>query len=250
MKVTVKTAGYQGKVTKTVALKSDDPVRPDVTLSIRMVLVGSVILMPSDKLLLRYRRDQPATGSLLIRQDPTEAGTLSITGLASSEPWLKVRVRTVEGEESREGGFKAVPGDFILEADVPVSPGAGLHRAGVTFRTGLPREPVITIQVTVTARAFGSASTQRLLLQRETPDGLVKGQMIFRLLGETDPETVEVGITPDRYTAEVQVLNPGQLQVLVAEDPDKGNGEPLPDGMLKFTRGAETVSVPVHPSEP
>ncbi len=250
MKVTVKTAGYYGTVTKTVAVKSDDPVRPDVTLRARMVVVGSATLMPSSRLMLRHRADQPTTGRLLIRKDPTEQGTLAVTGVASSEPWLKVRVREVEVEESMEGGVLAGPGDFMLEVDVPQKPGAGLRRAEVTFRTGLPREPVVSVPVTFSARAFGTISIQRLLLRRQNPGGPLAGRMNFRLLGNTDPESVQVGITPDRYRVEVEVLESNRLQVQVTEDPDRDNGEPLPEGMLRFTHGAETISVPVLPSGP
>ncbi|MBD3868773.1 MAG: hypothetical protein IFK94_11665 [Acidobacteria bacterium] len=250
LKVTVKTAGYYGKVSKTIALKSDDPVRPDVTLKVKMALVGSAILMPSNHLLLRYRMDKPTTGQLLVRQDPTESGTLAVSELTSSEPWLTVRTRKVEAEESLERGFKAGPGDFILEFEVPEKPGAGAFRAEVTFRTGLTREPVISIPVTFTARAFGVPSTRRLLLRRDRPDGPVSGKMSFRLLGKRDGAEVKVGITPDHYLAEVKLLDSGQLQVTVTENGDREDGGQLQGGELQFVLGAETVLVPVIPPQP
>jgi hypothetical protein len=250
LKVTVKTAGYHGKVTKTIALKSDDPVRPDVTLKVKMNLVGSALVLPAKTMLLRHRRDQPTTGRLLIRKDPTETGSLNVTEVASSEPWLAVRMRKVEAEEPMERGIIAVPGDFMLEFEVPLKPKAGLHRAEVTFRTGLPREPVMSIPITVTARAFGAASIQRLSLRRMTAEGPIAGQMTFKLLGGQGADTVKVEVSPDRYIAEVKVLNPGQLQVQVSQDPDMDNGEPLPEGVLRFTQGGETVSVPVQPPAP
>ncbi len=248
MRVTVKTAGYRGNVTKTVSLQSDDPVRPNVTLKVKMAIIGSALLMPGDRLSLGVRPEQPTEGRLLIRKDPTETGSLQVTGVASSEDWLHVRVRPVEEEETLEGGFRAVPGDFMLEASVPESPGGGLHRAEITFRTGLPREPVIKIPVTVTARRFGRPTVKRLFLRRKQADDLMTGRMNFRLIGRTDPESVVVRITPDRYRVEVAILVPGQLEVLVSEDPDKVNGEPLPEGMLLFTKGSETIRVPVRPS--
>jgi hypothetical protein len=250
LKVTVKTAGYHGKVTKTIALKSDDPLRPDIVLKVKMVLVGSAMILPAKTMLLRYRQDRPTTGRLLVRKDPTETGTLKVSEVASSQPWLKVQVRQVETEEPLERGFKAVPGDFMLEFEVPEKPKAGLHRAVATFRTGLSREPVMSVPVTVTARAFGTASIQRLSLRRQTPDGPMTGQMNFRLLGGKGAETVEVDVSPDRYKVEVKVLNPGQLQVYVSQDLHKDNGEPLPEGVLRFTQGGETVSLPVLPPAP
>jgi hypothetical protein len=131
LKVTVKTSGYYGTVTKSVALKSDDPVRPDVSLKVKMVIVGSVLMLPSNRLLLRYRPDRPTLAKMVIRQDPTETGVLEISGLASSEPWLQVRLRKADEAETLERGFSAVPGDYILEAEVPDSPGGGLHRGEV-----------------------------------------------------------------------------------------------------------------------
>lgn len=243
----MKTAGYHGKVAKTIALTSDDPVRPNVTLRVKMMLVGSAILMPSKHLLLRYNRGKPTTGRLLVRQDPTESGTLTVREVASSEPWLNVRARTVEAEELLEQGFKAGPGDYILEFEVPEKPGAGTHRAEVTFRTGLTREPVMSVPVTFTARAFGVPSTRRLLLGRDRPDNPAAGEMSFRLLGGRDGEQVEVVITPDRYVAEVKLLESGQLQVLVSENLDTEDAGKLPEGLLRFALGDETVSVPVVP---
>jgi len=249
LKVTVKTAGYRGTVTKSIAVKSDDPVRPDVTLKVRMAIVGSAVLMPSHRLVLRYREGQSTTGKLLVRKDPTESGTLEVTELASSEPWLAVRVRKVDSEESMAGGIQPAPGDFMLEAEVPESPGSGMHHAEVTFRTGLPREPVIRVPVMFTARAFGVASIKRLFLRRKGPGTPWTGRMNFNVLGKTDPESVEVSVTPDRYKVDVRVLAQGKLQVLVTEDPDKDDGQPPPEGMLLFTRGAQTIRVPVRLSE-
>ncbi len=248
MKVTVKTAGYYGIVTKTISLQSDDPVRPQLTLKVKMAIVGSAMILPGGLLALHVRPEQPTEGRMVIRKDPTETGALHVTGVSSSEDWLQVGVRPVVEEQTLERGIKAAPGDFILEASVPESPGAGQHRAEITFRTGLPREPVITVPVTVIARRFGRSAVKRLLLQRKQADDLMTGRMNFRLMGRTDPEAVKVRITPDRYRVEVAILNPNQLQVLVSEDPDKDNGEPLPEGMLIFTKGSETISVPVRPS--
>jgi hypothetical protein len=214
-----------------------------------MAIVGSTILMPSHRLLLRHREGRPTTGALLVRKDPSESGTLEITELASSEPWLAVRVRKVDSQESMEGGFQPAPGDFMLEAEVPESPGIGMHHAEMTFRTGLPREPVIRVPVMFTARAFGAASIKKLFLRKKDPGTPWTGRMNFNLLGKTAPESVEVRVTPDRYKVDVQVLAQGKLQVLVTEDPDKDDGQPPPEGMLLFTRGKQTITVPVRLSE-
>lgn len=248
MKVTVRTAGYHGAVTKTVALKSDDPVRPDVSLKVKMVIAGSVLMLPSSRLLLRYRPGQPAVAKMAIRQDPTESGALEITELAGSEPWLTTRLRKADTAEALDRGFTAAPGDYILEVEVPDSPGGGVHRSEVSFRTGLDREPVIRIPVTVTARAFGAPSVRQLSLRRRQPGEPMGGQMNFRLLPAVAPEDVQVSVSPDRYKVEVHTTVQGHLQVMVAEDPDNDGDQPLPQGVLKFTRGGETVSVPVIPA--
>jgi hypothetical protein len=249
LKVKVKTAGYRGNVAKSVAVTSDDPARPDVTLKVRMALVGSVELMPAHRLMLRHRAGQSTTGKILVRKDPTESGTLEITELVSTEPWLAIRARKVHSEESMKGGFKPAPGDYMIEAEVPESPGSGMHHAEVRFRTGLPREPVIRIPVIFSARAFGAASIKQLYLRRKDPGTPWTGRMNFNLLGNTDPQSVEVSITPDRFKVEVEIMAQGRLQVLVTEDPDQVDGQEPPQGMLLFTRGAETIKVPVRLSE-
>ena len=103
--------------------------------------------------LARRRRGFESPAKLLIRKDATEKGTLAISGLAPSAKWLKTSVRKVDAAEPAADGMPpAQPGDYVLSVQADGAP-VGSHVESVTFNTGLPREPKITIPVTASVQA-------------------------------------------------------------------------------------------------
>ncbi len=233
---------------KTIAVTSDDPVRPKITLQVGMTILGSVRILPVNRVALRFQPDRPAEGRLLVRQDPTETGELKLDGMKVSEGWLKVSARKLEEPTKVDDRLNGLPGDWLLEFRVPERPEAALSRATVRFQTGLNREPEITIPVSVTARRIGVPSTRRVLLSRNKETGIVSGKLVFKTRRGVDPAKVAVTVDPDAYLVETRTQRPNQLEVTVRS---KG---PLPEAAaggdgpvtLRFRFGRESVTVPAR----
>ncbi len=166
---TIRTEGLRGPVAKTITVTSNDPVRPTMTLTLKAVLVGSVELLPGPAMSIQVSGPAQASGPsrLLIRREPTEEGTLQVSGITSSVPWLAVTARPVGTTEPAAGGIPpAQPGDWILEAKPGADAPSGMSRVEVRFKTGLTREPEVVVPVSVsTPVAVSVFPMQRMNLQ-------------------------------------------------------------------------------------
>jgi hypothetical protein len=186
--------------------------------------------------------DTPA--KLLIRKDPTEQGTMAIEDLAVTATWLKITQRAVTAKEPAvEGLPEAVPGDVILSALVEGAP-VGTSAATITFKTGLAREPKITIPVTVNVMPVVTLQPNNLILSpTEASPEDASGQVLASLREDIDPKSVSIVSDAPAFVPRIEP--PGQRAFRVIVD-WVGKGEnPPTETTIHIRAGAETINLPV-----
>lgn len=241
----VKTGHLRGKVKRSVTVHSNDPATPKKILLIALDSVGSVEILPTQRIVLNDRNENSSRSKLLLRKDSTETGTLAVADLRSSSPLLKMEIRPAEEAEKFEGRQIAVrPGDWILEVGIKEKPEPGLHRETVRFRTGLSREPEITIPVTITVRKFLHVNRRQIVLNEPAPGSSVSGDLIATLKRGLDPGLLEVSVTPDSLRLSKEMVSATGMRVTVTLDPD---GSEVPArGKIRFSHEGRSLEVPVR----
>lgn len=246
IKVSIHTASYKGPIGKGITVTHDDTSQGTIMLSVKANVVGSVTVFPYPTLTLAPRMKgfkDPAL--LLVRKDETEKGTLDITGLTASVPWLKTTARKVtEAGPAVEGLPAAVPGDYVISVLVQHAP-VGSTAQNITFRTGLPREAQMTIPVLVTVRPPVVLQPNELILQPK-PDAPseASGQILAAVREDLDPKTLVV--TSDDKAFVVTIDPPGERAFKVSVD-WKGKGKKSPTETKVHLRvGDDTVDLPVR----
>jgi hypothetical protein len=244
--VKVKTEGYFGVLQKSISIVSNATNQPKLNLVVSLRVIGSVQILPVNRLVLRYKQEPPI-GHLLIRQDPTETGELNVSDVIASEDWLELSVRKLEEATKIDERLEGLPGDWLLEATVPDRPQAGMSRATIKFKTGLTREPVFSIPITVTSRQFGVPSTRRLDLNWDEETGITSGRMTFDVMSGLLMANVEVSVTPEEYEVETKQLTVKKMEVIVrSKEPQGKIVLQSSQIMVRFQSGNKYVTVPAR----
>jgi len=248
IRASVHTASYKGAIGKSITVTHDDTSQGPINLTVAARIVGSVEILPYPALqLARRRRGFVTPAKLIVRKDATEQGTLAFDGLAASVPWIKVSARKVTAEEPAvEGLPAAIPGDIVVSVQADGAP-VGTNIVNVTFRTGLAREPLVTIPVTVNVQPAVTMQPNDLILN-PTPDlpGGASGQVLVSVRDDLDPKTVVV--TSDAAAFAVRVDPPGERAFrLIVEWEGKGKRKSPPtETTIRIRVGKETIDLPVR----
>lgn len=246
IKVSIHTANYKGPIGKGITVTHDDTTQGPIMLSVKANVVGSAVVFPYPSLTLAPRMKgfkEPAL--LLIRRDETEKGTLDVTGLTASVPWLKTTLRKVAAPEAAvEGLPAAIPGDYVISVLVDHAP-VGSTAQSITFKTGLTRESQMTIPVMVTVRAPVILQPNELILQPK-PDAAdeATGQILAAVREDLDPKTLVV--TADDKAFVVTLDPPGERAFkLVVAWKSKGKKTPT-ETKIHLRLGEDSVDLPVR----
>jgi hypothetical protein len=247
LKASVHTENYRGAIVKSITVSHDDPSQPAIVLTVKANVVGSVNVLPYPALALAPRlKGFGSPAKLLIRKDPTETGTLKVSDAASSVPWLDVALREITSvEPAVEGLPEAQPGDVALSVQVTGVPPTGIHAETVTFKTGLTREPTVSIPVHVTVRAAVMLQPRDLILNPVPgePDR-ASGEAFANVRDDLDPRTVAV--TSDDPAFSVRVDPAGERAFHVYVDwSSKGASTPTATS-IEIRVAGETVTLPVR----
>ena len=246
IKASIHTANYKGSIGKAITVTHDDPTQGPISISVLAKIVGSVELLPYPAIQIgRTRRGFDTPAKLLIRKDPSEQGTLAIEGLATSLPWLRATTRKVTAEEPAvEGLPAALPGDVVLSVQAGAAP-VGNSVVNVTFKTGLAREPQVTIPVTVSVQPVVTLQPNDLILNPtpNQPSG-ASGEVLVALREDLDPKTVSV--VSDVPAFVVRVDPPGQRAFRLFVDWSGTAASTPTQTAIHIKVGAETVNLPVR----
>jgi hypothetical protein len=234
-----------GPVTKGILVNTNDPDRRQILLTLKAHIVGSVALLPQPQIYIRKRPGQSYVGRLLIRQEPGESGTLAISDVTTSAPYLTASVVQLSQSRPRGEGLPAGrPGDWVLEVrfrdDEPVY---GRLRDEVRFRTGLSRQPEVAVAVESKFDSPINLSTGKLVLV-SVGDGRAEGTLFASVRHGLDPADLRVDAEPAGIEVAIRPASERMFKIEVAWP-----GGALSNASLTFRINDDVVRVPLEWSD-
>ncbi len=222
----IRTDALSGAVSKVVTVTTDDPGRPTFALTLRATVVASVDFYPSRSMFVSARNPDNPGGKVLARKSANEKGSLEVTGLTASAPWLKVSARKLEAAAPAGAGLPpSIPSDWLIEARIEGEPPPGRNAVQVKFKTGLAREPEIEIPVVVIVPAPLSFSSPVLDLPTTNADPPQSARgTVYVLLGSgLDPKGLSVESLSPAFRVKTEQVDPRRVRVDVTWSPVAGD---------------------------
>jgi hypothetical protein len=246
IRASIHTANLKGPIGKSITVTHDDASQQAIVLGVTAKVVGSVDVFPFAALqLARHRRGFENPAKLLLRKDATEKGTLAVGGVVASASWLKVSARKVDAAEPPVDGIPAAqPGDFVLSVQAEAAP-SGSHAENVTLKTGLPREPKLTIPVTVSVQPAVTLQPAALSLAppADAKEGAT-GQVLASIREDLDPKTLSFRSDDPAFVVRADPPGERAFRLIVTRE-GKGS-KPADATTVHIKVGAETVDLPVR----
>lgn len=238
MTATVDTKSLRGKAERTITVKTNDPEKSQFFLTLRAEVVTSVIVLPNEAIPIQCGNP---TVRRLIQKDPTESGTLEISGLTASVPWLSAKVERVQAmlPPGADGVPEAHPGDWLLFVEMTDAAPMGRSMQSIEFKTGLARQPVVQLRVTTYVQPAINLSKQRIVLP--TAASASEDMLTLTLRQGLDAEVVKVESQPQTMKVELVPAGQRHYRVLVHWE-----GSQPEEGSITFHVGAEQVVLPVQ----
>jgi hypothetical protein len=241
---TLHTEKLKGQIGKGVTVYSNDPTTPKIRLSVRAVVLGSVVVLPREYIMIGGPPVQAGRSKVLVRRDPLETGELEITDLKTSLPWLTATATKLEDKRPPSDGLPlGQPGDYLIEVKVEGEPDTkgGRARGDLTFKTGLKRQPQVSIPVTVDLRPPVSLSTEKLLLNPPPEGGVTESTVLVTVRPGLDPNRLVAEASPESLRVDLQLSGPRRFKAKISWD-----GGKLEHGMITFKIGTEQQTLPVQ----
>ena len=240
LEATVDTQKLTGDVRRGIVVNTNDPATPKVWLEVRASILGSVALIPQHRMRVTNRREM--VGRVLVRQETSETGELNIHDLHSPDPAIELRAeKLTEKRFAADGLPTGYVGDWLLEARLVDQTTPGRSIVEVSFATDLPRQPRVTVPITVSYVPPVELSRPQLDL---TERGSVEPLLIAVRKG-LDPTTLEVTSLPDGLVARLEPTGDRFYKLHVTV------GEILPEaGELVLSVGGLAYRVPVTAGRP
>lgn len=231
-------ASLHGEVDRGITVSTDDPASPTIVFTLRAVVVSSVTFEPFERVHLSNRNAALRSGAVVVRREPTESGTLTVTDARASAAWLRVDARPVSAEEPARDGLPARrPGDWIVEVELTGPVPYGRSSETVHFRTGLPRQPEVALPVFVDAQPPVRLSVNPLELPASADAGATVVVTVRRGL---DVAGLEVEADTDALALELERSGPQTYKLHVRRSRASSG-----DAQIAFRVGGETYSLPV-----
>lgn len=252
----IHTDNLSGAVSKVVTVTTDDPGRPTFALTLRATIVASVDFYPSRSMFVAARNPDNPGGKVLARKSANEKGSLEVTGLTASVPWLKVSARKLEAAAPAGAGLPpSIPSDWLIEARIEGEPPPGRNAVQVKFKTGLAREPEIEIPVVVIVPAPLSFSSPVLDLRTDAePPQSARGTVYVLLGSGLDPKGLSVESLSPAFRAKAEQVDPRRVRVDVTWSPVAGDTSRESAIVAKLGELSASIAVkltaPVPPAPP
>jgi len=247
IKASVHTANFKGPIAKQITVTHDDKSQGPLTLNVAANIVGSVDVLPFPALQLARRRRGFATPALLlVRKDFSEQGTLAFADLTASVPWLKIGSRKVTAAEPPVEGLPAAqPGDVVISVQATDVAPVGSHVEKITFKTGLPREPLVSVPVTVFVQAPLAVQSPELILN-VTPDAAdtATGQVLGTIREDVDPKSVTVSADNPAFSPRFEAAGSQAFRVIVDWSGKAKHAKT--ETVVHVRSGSASVDVPVR----
>ena len=245
LRASLHTDKLSGSVGRGITVETNDPENPKVFLTVRATVVGSVILLPHASMSIIDAASPNQRRMLLVRQEPTETGQLAITDLRASVPWLGVEATRLDNPRPAANGLPAAKaGDWLLEVSLTGTFDYGRHQETVTFKTGLPRQPEISVPVQASARPPVHLSVNQLKMPVPAGDAPATATVVVAVRRGLDPETLVARAEPDALQVELEPNGDRFFKAHVT-----WSGEDFSGGAVEFEVSGRKMRLPVVPAD-
>jgi hypothetical protein len=246
----MKTEGMRGMMEKSITVTTNDPALATVFLRLKATVVGSVVLQPRPGLMFPWGAQWEWSSKILVRKEDTETGELKITDVKPDVPWLLARATAVrETLPPAEGLPMAFPGDWILEVTVGEDAPKTQGGHNVKFKTGLSREPEVTVPVSIALHHPLRAVPNALYLPEPSAGAAaVTGTITTLLRPGLAKETVTAAASPEAFSVKVEPEGVRKFKATVVwtRDPALGDATPKQGNVvLRVGDDSQTVLVRV-----
>jgi hypothetical protein len=237
----------RGSVGRGITVYTDDPALPKVFLTVKATVVGGVVVLPQEMLSVAGRGRGRNIPSVLLRREASETGQLEIADATPSVPWLVVTTEKLEQSRPGADGMPAgMPGDWLVGVTLGPSAPYGRFRESLKLKTGLERQPELTIPVLVTRQAPIRLSAERVAFPREVDPGQQPQTVLLTVRRDLDPTALTVETDSELLTVELEPSGRRGYKVHV-----RWQGEDRPRGAITFRLGEESYELPVvEPEDP
>jgi hypothetical protein len=236
------TVSLHGEIGRGITVRTDDPARPSLFLTVRARVVGGVRVQPEEGLQLQNADGRPARASAVVSRDPGEPGDVAVHDVRLSVPWLRAEVeRVTEPRPAADGAPGARPGDWVIQvAPDPTAP-YGRSRAELRFATGLAGQREVALPVLVFIEPPVRLSTDRLGLSGGAGAPASSETVLLTVRRGLDPAALEIETRPDSLRVRLEPSGPRAFKLHVEW---QGAGEPR--GEILFRVGSESYALPVY----
>jgi hypothetical protein len=236
------TAKLRGTVARGITVHSNDATRPRIHLTIRARIVGSVILLPHESITITEPPARNTRNRVLVRKEPSETGELQITDLRPSASWLRVSSeRLDEPRPAGDGLPAALPGDWLIQVDLEGDVGYGRLRENLSFKTGLTRQPEVSLPVGVNIRPPLHLSVNQLQLPPPAGEEPSTATVVISVRPGLDPKTLTARAVPEALKV---VLEPSGGNRFYKAHVSWDGGD-ITGGKIEFTVGPKQMTLPV-----
>lgn len=184
---------------------------------------------------------------VLVRREATETGVVKIADVQPSVPWLVATVeRLDEARPGADGVPPGMPGDWLVRVTLDPSAPYGRFRESLQVKTGLERQPELTIPVIVTRQAPVRLSAERVVFPRESDPNEQPQTVLLTVRRDLDPAALTVETDSDLLLVELEPSGQRGYKVRV-----RWEGDDRPQGAITFRLGKESYELPVvEPADP
>ena len=170
---------------------------------------------------------------------------VELADVKPSAPWLIASVERLEQPTPGVDGLPpGQPGDWLVRVTLGPSAPYGRLRESLQLKTGLERQPELTIPVIVTRQAPVHVSIDRVVFPKETNPGDPPQTVLLTVRRDLDPADLKVETDSSLLTVELEPSGRRGYKVRVRWD-----GADRPQGAITFRIGKESYELPVAGSD-
>lgn len=234
---TFKTKGYQGRVTKTVRVQTDDPDNPNITLKISGTIVAEVMMEPRSVNFGNIKSGEEAVREVTLSFAPGK--TISIKDLSSTSAFFKVETQPLD--EGEEGVVVRITADRAL----PI----GRNTERITILTSSERMGTLQIPVYAFVQGDIAISPQILSFRKSGSTGLTSRTLTVATSG-ADFKIAGVEVSSTLFTAVTKEVEPGKKYEIVVKMSDDAEDGRIHEKLMIKTDNAQQplITIPIYGS--
>jgi hypothetical protein len=221
----VHTRGYQGRVTKSIAVTTNDPVQPNASLTIAFDVKMPVAQYPPGTIALPTTIGDKATATVHFRRDDGQPLEVGLADGASLPAGVAARFERVEAADPSAPGIPggSKPGDVKAILSFGPADAATQQNASLALKTNHPARPAINLPlwIRVAAPLEPYPPTVSILIQGGA--AAAYGRVDLRAAGAQQFEVTGLAVEGDLPGATVRSLNSGLAGVHPLEIAVRGN---------------------------